>query len=248
MIAVTGFSQSGKSQVVNTSIINNPDKPFIWWTWDEPAEMVLAKLTGMLLEEPGDYLEDEVKAGNSSVIAKVQGVVKERLPNLFIVDDSRFSRLTDDVKQAEDYCGQPIGAAGMDYLAIIPMGEGVTGVIDKADHLKGWIQTEANFPVFVIYQNSRSGGSPGEPVTLTSMAYGGEQQATIILGVRRKRDWKELDEYQAQAHANTVSVSAVKNKRPPAKTGEHDYYMNPNTGLITSIQTVEEVGWKERFR
>jgi hypothetical protein len=40
--------------------------------------------------------------------------------------------------------------------------------------------------MLVLHQSSRTAGADGKKMTISSGAYGGEQQATHILGVRRK--------------------------------------------------------------
>jgi hypothetical protein len=85
--------------------------------------------------------------------------------------------------------------------------------------------------VFVIHQNTRGGGGPGEPVTMTSGRQGGEDAATTIIGARRKRDWRDMEDHERNAHQNTISISIVKNKRT-SWVGEFDFYMNPLNGMI----------------
>ena len=108
------------------------------------------------------------------------------------------------------------------------------GVKARATALKRW-QKDQPFPTIVLHQNTRGRGAPGEPITMMSGAYGGEDTATVLLGVRRKRDWAELEQWERETHKNTITIHVVKNKRPPAKitpTDGIDFYMDPHTGLI----------------
>jgi replicative DNA helicase len=47
LVLVTGFSHSGKTQLVNTMILNNPDKRILFISLDDPAEMIVTKLVAM---------------------------------------------------------------------------------------------------------------------------------------------------------------------------------------------------------
>lgn len=230
MWMISGFSHSGKTQVLLTSYVLNSDKPILHVTFDEPAELVLAKLVAMVLRRSSADLEEEIKRGDARTIDIVRSVAAERFANLIVIDKPlTCGQLTDAVDEAQQFLQRRLQLVAIDYIGLLPS-ESETEA-SKAQELKRWLSA-TQIPGVTIQQNSRSGGGPGEPVTITSGRYGGEQEATGIIGVRRKKDWKDLDEFEREAHRHTVSVSIVKNKRPPAKLGEFDYSMDENTGLI----------------
>lgn len=231
LILVAGYSHGGKSQMLLTSILHNTDKPILWVTLDEPAELVMSKLVSMVLRTSADQLEADIKAGDAKTIDHIRATVRERFSKLLIIDRQiTLGAMGSAVKEAEDYFGAPLSAMMIDYLGLIPSDQERED--GKAKEVKSFA-TAQDFPTFVIHQNSRSGGGPGEPITLTSLAFGGDREATMIIGVRRKKYDRSLrDAFERSVHEHTVSISIVKNKRPPAKLGEWDYLMDPDTGLI----------------
>jgi hypothetical protein len=101
-------------------------------------------------------------------------------------------------------------------------------------------------------------------MTISSGAYGGEQQATHIIGVRRKkfeiesqiRDIEErldtsknterllerLDalRYDLRIHQNTVTVNLVKCKRPASRLlDDIDFEIEQGTGRLTRLRNGE---------
>jgi hypothetical protein len=56
-----------------------------------------------------------------------------------------------------------------------------------------------------------------------------------MIGVRRKRDWADLDISERDREKDTVTLHVVKNKRPPGRLTPRDgidFLMEPNTGVI----------------
>jgi hypothetical protein len=105
------------------------------------------------------------------------------------------------------------------------------------------------FPTLALQQNSRSRGAPGEPITMLSMGFGGEKEATMILGVRRKKDLESAEATERAMHANTITLHLVKNKRPPGKVTPIegvDFEMVPSTGLIRPLQEDTYVSYAQR--
>jgi hypothetical protein len=97
-----------------------------------------------------------------------------------------------------------------------------------------------DFPTVCIHQGSRGHSGRGQELGMNAGKYGGEQEAIIQIGVRRQRDNEDLDDYERRRHENTVSVSVIKNKRPPSKRGEHDFYMCPESGLVLPLSAAPE--------
>lgn len=235
LVLVVGFSHSGKTQVALTSILNNPDKHLVIFTADEPAELVLTKLMCMKTRSNAERMEERVKANDAEAINRIRRYAREDFKNLIIVDQSMTRRdMSDAIKEAEDFWQAPIDCAFLDYLELFARAEGAD-VEEGSQQLKGWAMAH-QFPTVVIHQGSRGHSGKGQALGMNAGKYGGEQEAIILIGVRRQRDNEALDDYERQRHENTVSVSVIKNKRPPSKRGEFDFYMCPDSGLVLPME------------
>lgn len=237
LIFVTGFAHSGKTQLINTAILNNQDKRILFFSMDDPAEMILIKLVCMLNDVDAEQLEARIRQHDHESKLALKQAATHVFKNLSIVDDS-LGLAGMDVALAEfqSLHGASPHAVIVDYIGSMQGGgDGDdNGIKAKAALLKQWVKDKP-FPTIVAHQNTRSRGAPGEPITMMSMGYGGEQEATMVIGVRRKRDNEALESGVREMHANTVTLHLVKNKRPPGKltpTDGVDLYMAPSTGLI----------------
>lgn len=235
---VTGFSHSGKTQLINTAILHNRDKRVLFFSMDDPAEMILIKLVCMLTDTDAVSLEKSLRDHVEGARLKFRQAATHTFGNLIVVDESlSLAAMDKAIAEATDaWGGHPPHAVIIDYVASI-QGEDSKeddGIKRKVAALKRWCKDKP-FTTIAVHQNSRSNGSPGEPITMLSGGYGGEDAATFIIGVRRKKDWKELDEFARRQHEGTVTLHLVKNKRPPGKLTAPegiDFEMNPETGLI----------------
>lgn len=250
LVMLVGFSHAGKTQVVNTAIINNRDKRILFLSMDDPVEMILVKLACMELGVSAEVLEQRIRRGDEDALRQLRRTATDTFRNLIVVDRSlSLSGVSDVVAEASTYWGLPPDVLVIDYLSSMQGdhdGED-DGIKSRAAALKRW-QKDQPFPTIVLHQNTRGRGAPGEPITMLSGAYGGEQEATVLMGVRRQRDWAEHDRAMREQHANTVTLHVVKNKRPPNKitpVGGIDFYMNPDTGLIRRLRDDD---WPTRER
>ena len=244
LVICSGFAHSSKTQLVLTGILHNPDKRVLFFSLDDPAEMILLKLCAMHHGVPGDEMERRIRQGDETAKALLLSTLSD-YPNLLIVDDSLGERgMTQALKEAEAHWdGKSPQLVVLDYLELLADSAGdETSVVEDvkavAKKLKRWIK-KRDFPLLVVHQNTRSRGAPGEPITMLSMAHGGEQEATIVLGVRRKRDNEKYDAWEREAHKDTVTVHVVKNKRPPAKITPPDgvdLFIDPLTGMIRPLR------------
>lgn len=240
LIVVTGFSHAGKTQLINTAILNNAHKRVLFFSMDDPAEMILLKLACMHEGISAEVLETRVRQQDASAKLMLRQAASHTYGNLFVVDDClSIAQMSLAIGEATAMWGERPDAIIIDYLdSIVGNSEGPDSATKaKAAELKRWVKGN-DFPTVVIHQQSRSKGGPGQAVTITSGAHGGEQEATILIGVRRKRDDEDLDPSERQSHANTITIHVVKNKRPPARITPpqgHDFNMDPDTGLIKSI-------------
>lgn len=234
LIYITGYTHSGKTQVALTAIVNNRDRRFVVFTMDEPVELVLTKLVCARTGSNAERLEERIKANDAEAIARVRRIAAEDFSNVIVIDQSMtLDKMSAAIKEAEDYWGAPVDCAMIDYLELMGNAEGVD-VEEASQKLKGWVMSH-DFPTICLHQGSRGNSAGGQRLTLRSMKYAGEQEAIMVLGVRRKRDDEDLDDYERLREANTVEISILKNKRPPSKIGESTFYMEPASGLVLPL-------------
>ena len=245
LIVVTGFTHSGKTQVVNTMILNNQGKRILFVTLDDPAEMLLAKLIAMETHEPAESLEQRLRGGDERAAQMVRDAARERFANLLVVDDVvGLHAIQNCVADAEARWGAPIDALVLDYVELIPGGvteDEHSSVKRKMNELKGMAK-KAHYPIVALHQGTRLNSKPGEPITMLSLGYSGEQQATIIIGVRRQKFNPKLEPADRPFHEKTVTLHVVKNKRPGGKLTRYvgeDFHMNPDTGLIRQLKDAD---------
>lgn len=233
---IMGYTHSGKTQLFLTMVCHNRDRHFVLVTMDEPAELVLTKLICMRTSSNAERLEERVKAGDRQAIDRVHRIAREDFKNLVIVDMSmHVKKLPDVVKECEDFWQAPVDGLGLDYLGLL--GSDDIEIGHKSQEVKAFAVEQA-FPTVVIHQGSRGNSADGQELTMRSMAYGGEQEAIMVIGVRRQRDkalTNDWTEYDRAREKDTVEVSVVKNKRPPSKLGEYSFYMDPACGLIMPL-------------
>jgi hypothetical protein len=144
-----------------------------------------------------------------------------------------------------------------DYLDLLSIGDGDGNTPTKMNAIKAWGKKQS-VPLIVLHQASRTKGADGAEMTITSGAYGGEQQATFIVGVRRKKSFYKgiISEFEAKIaasanpsetmlatleeakynytqHLDTLTVNLVKNKRPPGRlVDDTDFTLEMNTGRL----------------
>lgn len=247
LVIVTGFAHSGKTQMVNTMLCENPTKRVLFFSLDDPAEMILAKLVAMKSGMSSERIEQKVRAGDAETIKMILEVAERDFPNLFVVDEViGIPAMLQAVAEAEALWGEKPHAVILDYVEMMP-GDGAhedaaANVKQKINALKRWAKA-APYPVVALHQGTRSNAKPGEPITIMSMGFSGEQQATIVIGVRRKKDDASLEEYERIDHENTITVHVVKNKRPGGRCTQFDgvdYRMDPMTGVIGESRDIRK--------
>lgn len=235
---VVGFAHAGKTQLINTMILNNPDKRILFFSLDDPAEMILTKLVCMKEGLPAEELEQFVRRDPAEAGELLRRHARHTFKNVLVPDANLgLAAMDKAIDEAEDYWGAYPDAIVIDYLQLIPSEE------ENADYsntkstslkLKRWIK-DVDAPVIVLHQNSRAKGGPGEVISMLSAAYGGEQEGTFMLGVRRKLFDEGLTEAERRRHENSITLHLVKNKRPPGRLTARDgvdFYMDPDTGII----------------
>ena len=242
LVYVTGRAHSGKTQVVLNAINANPDKRILYFTPDEVSELVLSKLVSIRHGVDAETLEQRIKDGDQYSIELVRKTATRDFPNLLVIDESlTLAQMHEAVNEAEDYWGARVDAVIIDFLELIPGDhEGEQGVVAKSQALKRWGK-EIDAPVICLHQGKRSAGPRGQAQGMDGMRYGGDTEAIFVLEVFRKRDDESLDAWDRDRHANTVTINVAKNKRPPCKKGERDFYMDPNNGLVRPLTGADQV-------
>ena len=196
-----------------------------------------------------DILERRVRQGDETAKVELKTAAVDTFKNLIVVDESLgLSAMTQAVAEATAYWGAEPEAIIIDYLELMQgnafSDDASANVKAKSQAVKRWVK-EQGCPVIVVHQATRSKGAPGQPITMLSMAYGGEQEATMVIGVRRKRDDQSLDSWDRQCEQDTVTIHLAKNKRPPARVTPAegvDFFMEPETGLIRALRDADRRG------
>ena len=93
------------------------------------------------------------------------------------------------------------------WLTTYDLVEAGRTVPDKATFLKGFGRRH-DIPMLVLHQTSRHAGADGAKLTMSSGSFGGEQQATAVIGVRRKKYQiaHEINELIEKLTVRTASV------------------------------------------
>lgn len=242
LVYVTGRTHSGKTQVVLNALNANPDKRILYFTPDEVSELVLSKLVSIRHGVDAETLEQRIKDGDQYSIELVRKTATRDFPNLIVIDESlTLAQMHEAVNEAEDYWGERVDAVIIDFLELIPGdSEGEQGVVAKSQALKRWGK-EIDAPVICLHQGKRSAGPRGQAQGMDGMRYGGDTEAIFVLEVFRKRDDESMDSWDRDRHANTVTINVAKNKRPPCKKGERDFYMDPSNGLVRPLTGADQV-------
>ena len=257
MCLINGFSHSGKTLFLLQILVANRDKVVIYFCPDEPRTLTLIKLACLVHKVKGRELEEGIANNDPNAIKMLEETAREWFPNLAVFD--QFMNLSDMEKsliEVDKYLGQP-RLMVFDYLELLSSGDET--VPAKANTIKAFGKRH-NIPLIVLHQSSRTSGADGKKQTISSGAFGGEQQASHIVGVRRKkfeiesqiRDIIEkLDKstaserllerldmlrYDLQLHENTVTINLVKCKRQDAHLlDDMDYEIEAGTGRLLRI-------------
>jgi len=232
----TGRTHEGKTQVVLNAIVNNPDKRTLFFSLDEPTELVLTKLVAVKHNIPAEELEARIKAKDPSLMERVRRAATHDFRNLIVVDEPitlENMRVAHD--EATTYWGSPPDVAAFDYLELFPGDGGDKGVEAKSQGVKRWIK-EAEVVGLVIHQAKVTAGERGQSSGFAAARYAGNNEAIFGLEVYRKRDDESRAQQERDLLRNTISINLYKNKRPPNRTGTADFYLKPSTGWIRELR------------
>lgn len=257
---INGFAHNGKTVLVVEILIKNEGMPVILFTPDETRTAVLVKLASAIFGISAEEFERRLNQGDPEAERMLREVA-ERFKNLAVFDDNVSLHTMDQaVKSCEAVFGK-IKLAIFDYADLLSAELDTRG---KLKALKAWGK-DHSLPFIVLHQSSRSQGAGGQVVTMTSGGYGGESEAFIMIGVRRKinllkdqiRQLEErleapnlsdkaytkiaeriryITEDQIPRHRDTITVSLVKNKRPPMTlVDDIDFRLDSETGRLLPL-------------
>lgn len=251
-----GFAHGGKTLLLMHALRHNRDKHIAMFIPDEPRQLVLTKLTCIHHRIDARELEARVAADDAEAIDLLRRTAEEDFPNLAVFDQPlAASDMERAYNEVCDVWGRVPELVVVDYLDLVEAGETVP---DKATFLKSFGRRH-DIPMLVLHQTSRTAGADGAKLTMSSGSYGGEQQATSIIGVRRKKyqiaaEINELIEKldrshseraqdrldylrsEAKVHEFTVTVSLLKNKRPAGQlVDDIDFELDTATGRLTDL-------------
>jgi replicative DNA helicase len=240
---ITAFPHSGKTSLLLTAICNNPEKRILFLSLDDPREMILQKLVCMTHQLRGTEFEAAVRDNDQDMVDLLRSTPTDRFPNLLVSDASMgVEDLPVAVGEATDFWGAAPQAVMLDYVGLLggkggSVEDGFSSVSTRMKELKAFAKS-LPCPLLIVHQGTRGGAKPGTRITMTSMAFGGEQEATMVLGLRRKRDDEERDATERHRLRNTVTVDIPKLKRIGGRlTGPEgiDLFLDPNNGIIRTL-------------
>jgi replicative DNA helicase len=263
---INGYSHSGKTLALLQILVANRDKRVVYFCPDEPRTLTLIKLACVTHGLDANEFERQIADGNSASINLLRETANEYFPNLAVFDQTvSLIDMERALAELETVMGDP-QLIVVDYLDLITGGG--EDVPSKANSIKAFGKRH-NVPLLVLHQASRSSGADGKKQTISSGAYGGEQQATHIIGVRRKRfeiegHIRELQEkldratnteriiekieslqYDLRIHMDTVTLNLVKCKRPASQLlDDMDFSIEYGTGRLHRLET-GVLPWKD---
>lgn len=259
LMLVQGYAHSGKTVFVTEAICHNHLEPMVLFTPDEDRVLILTKLVSRVEGVSAEELERRIADGDEQTEKMIRGIASDYFPNLAVFDDiADLRKMTAAVDECRQVWGRREAVTIFDYAQLLSYGDGSGDVVGKIDGLKGWGKSQ-DTPLIVMHQSSRTKGSDGGAVTIDSGTHGGEQQATFVIGVRRKknfytaqiadlearkavstRDTSAIDlaletaRYELSKHLDSITFNVVKNKRPPSRlVDDTDFHLDRDTGRIT---------------
>lgn len=254
ILNIVGYSHSGKTLVLFRMIEANKAKRIAYFGPDETASLILVKLTALVTGIPARELEQRVAAGDQEAIDLLYATAKIHFPNLAVFDggltptrmEEAYNEVVNDV-----WDGSQADMVIVDYVDL--MDECGETAMQKFNFFKSWGKAK-KVALVLIHQTSRTAGSDGRAMTISSGNFGGEQHATFQIGVRRKKNsiLSELAEQRSKAtpnlervqelehdllvHEYTITLNLVKNKRPGGRTvDEIDFELDTLTGRLLDL-------------
>lgn len=252
LCVIVGYSHSGKTQLLLHWLRSNREKRIVMYEPDEPATLTLTKLTAVTSGVGAKELEARVAEGDRSAIDLLRATALDEFPNLAVFDKPLTPNLMErGYDEVCDVWGAAPELVVVDYVDLVQAGETAQS---KLDYIKGF-GSRHEVPMIAIHQTSRSAGAEGRAMTISSGNYGGEQHATFMVGVRRKKSALQAElaeqrqrwergseaahdriqelEHDLRIHEYTITANLVKNKRPGGGLiDDLDFELDTETGRI----------------
>lgn len=264
MCLINGFAHSGKTVLATEILMANHNIPMMLATPDETRSAVLAKLAAADTGIGAEELERRIYQRDQQAREILLGVAA-KYQHLAVYDENMSLHMMETMlREATEALGAKPKALIFDYAEQLNEQMDVKG---KLDALK-MFGKDHNIPLFVLHQSSRSKGAGGQILGIDSGSYGGEQQATFLITVRRKiayfrerlidleyklanatnptmqsRYQEQIEDVRDQIpfHLETVSCGLVKNKRPPMTLiTERDFKIDQVSGRVSLMEGREE--------
>lgn len=257
MCLINGYSHSGKTLFLLQILCANADKPVVYFCPDEPRTLTLIKLACVLNGVDANDLEEQIAHQDEEAVELLKETASKHFPKLAVFDQfMSLSEMEKSILEVQELWGKP-ALIVFDYLELL--NGGGEDVPSKANTLKAFGKRH-NVPLLVLHQSSRTAGADGKKMTISSGAYGGEQQASHIIGVRRKKfeiefQIREIEQkldrssaserllerldtlrYELRIHQNTLTINLVKCKRPASKLlDDIDFEIEQGTGRLVML-------------
>lgn len=263
---IQGHVHSGKTLVATEIMLANKDIPIVLFTPDETRPLVLTKLAAATHGVGARELEAMIQRDDEQA-HNILRATAEQHGRLAVFDETVTTLDMEHMfHEAADAFGEHPKGVIFDYAELLAGHEDARSQLSS---LKAWGK-RMNVALFVLHQTSRTAGAGGRKVGISSGNYGGEQQSMHVIGVRRKKymylaqladleekmqntvnekmlanyesKYRHIVEYDLPEAQNTVTVSLVKNKRPPCDlVDDVDFILHPESArLVESGQERRE--------
>jgi len=244
MALILGKSHQGKSTVTYSAIINNlersEDFTCVFYSPDEPRELAVQKMACMALGLNAAKMEEDLKAGDTGALRKIQNVANGLLDRVLINDQSlTFASMLRGIYEAEDYWQRPVSACVLDYLELLAGDSDANGVAGKAQAAKRFAK-DADVPLIVLHQAGRGSGDPGKPAGMHGGRFGGESESVLVLETYLPKARTDLSERDRAEVENVIRLNLCKNKRPPYSLRDVEMILDPECGRVREI-TIDDL-------
>lgn len=260
---LVGYNFSGKTTVAIEMLLFNNNRRVVVFSPDETRVALAVKLTAAVTGVGAKDMERQIGEGDERMRTLVRRTITNQFPTLAVCEDLLdVHEMGVYLDEVEAVWGAPAELVVFDYVELL---QGFEAVPQQISALKG-LGKRHDVPVLALHQTSRSAGADGRKMKLSSGSYGGEAQATFMIGVRRKKSeiiakmkavreslespslsegkHERLNrllwdlETDLHRHEDTVTVSLVKSKRPPCDlVDDLDYQLVKDTGRIKPLST-----------
>lgn len=252
MVLLTGKSHSGKSCTALNMVVNNlkrtDDWRCVWFSPDEPRELVVSKLFSIAYDRDAAATEQAIRDGDPHIQHELQRAARGLLDRVLISDQSlTFSQMLLAVDEATEYWGAPPDVCVLDYLELLPSDTADnTAVAQKAQEAKRFCKN-ADVVGIVLHQVGRGAAERGKPAGIAGGRYGGEAEAVAVIESYRPKEQIGLSHQERERVQDVIRLNLCKSKRPPFSLRDVEMILRPDSGRIVEpdIYDMQERGWKD---